>query len=181
MFDCKLDFMYLLLHYCYPSAITGYVPAPVEGLCYLHHGATYCINIKFSSMLSETTTTFFAPQLLINNGVTDISFYKNAFGAIEHFCLRNDDNSVHVAEFNINGAVFHLHEVTKPYFFTPGKHNGTTTIIGLFVPNVDEVMYKAIKAGAKEISAAKDYEYAYRQAEIEDPFGHRWLIEKKLA
>jgi len=51
----------------------------------------------------------------------------------------------------------------------------------LFVPNVGEVMYNAIKAGAKEISAAKDYEYAYRQGEIEDPFGHRWLIEKKLA
>ena len=132
-------------------------------------------------MLNETKTTFFAPQLLINNGVTDISFYEKAFGAIEHFCLRNDDNSVHVAELNINGAVFHLHEVMKPYFFTPQKHNGTTTIIGLFVPNVGEVMHNAIKAGAKEISAAKDYEYAYRQGEIEDPFGHRWLIEKKLA
>ena len=131
-------------------------------------------------MLGETKTTFFAPQLLIDNNVTDISFYERAFGATEHFCFRNDDNSVHVAELNINGAVFHLHEVTKPWFFTPGKYNGTTTIIGLFVPNVDEVMQNSIKAGAKEISAARDYEYAYRQGEIEDPFGHHWLIEKKL-
>ena len=131
-------------------------------------------------MLTETTTTFFAPQLLINNGVTDISFYEKAFGAKEHFCLRNDDNSVHVAELNIDGAVFHLHEVTKPWFFIPAKHNGTTAIIGLFVCNVDEVMQRAVKAGAKEISAARDYEYAYRQGEIEDPFGHHWLIEKKL-
>ncbi|MBV9963357.1 MAG: VOC family protein [Parafilimonas sp.] len=132
-------------------------------------------------MLSETKTIFFAPQLLIDNGVTDISFYEKAFGAKEHFCLRNDDNSVHVAELNISDAIFHLHEVTKPNFFTPGKYNGVTAIIGLFVPNVDEVMHKAIKAGAKEINAARDYEYAYRQGEIEDPFGHRWLIEKKLS
>ena len=69
-------------------------------------------------MLSETKTTFFAPQLLINNNVTDISFYERAFGATEHFCLRNDDNSVHVAELNIKGAVFHLHEVTRPCFFS---------------------------------------------------------------
>lgn len=48
------------------------------------------------------------------------------------------------------------------------------------MPNVDDVMQNAIKAGAKEISAARDYEYAYRQGEIQDPFGHRWLIEKKL-
>jgi len=132
-------------------------------------------------MLTETTTTFFAPQLLINNGVTDISFYEKAFGAIEHFCLRNNDNSVHVAELNIKGAIFHLHEVTKSYNFSPQKNNGITTIIGLFVPDVDEVMHTAVNAGAKQISAAKDYEYAYRQGEIEDPFGHRWLIEKKLS
>jgi PhnB protein len=117
---------------------------------------------------------------LINNGVKDISFYANAFGATENFCLRNEDDSVHVAELSIDGTIFHLHEVTKLYFFSPDKHNGTTAIIGLFVPDVDAVMNKAIAAGAEEISAAKDYEYNYRQGEIKDPFGHHWLIEKKI-
>ena len=131
-------------------------------------------------MTNENNKTFFAPQLLINNGVTDISFYEKAFGATENLCLKNDDNSIHVAELSVNGAIFHLHEVTKSYFFSPEKHNGSTTIIGLFVPNVDEVMSTAIKAGATEISAAKDYEYGYRQGEIKDPFGHHWLIEKKI-
>jgi PhnB protein len=131
-------------------------------------------------MATERNTTFFAPQLLINNGVTDISFYEKAFGATEHFCLRNDDNSIHVAELSINGVIFHLHEVTKPYFFSPEKHNGSTTIIGLFVENVQEVMNSAVKAGATEISATRDYEYGYRQGEIKDPFGHHWLIEKKI-
>ena len=130
--------------------------------------------------MNENPKPFFAPQLLINNGVKDISFYANAFGATENFCLRNDDDSVHVAELSIDGTIFHLHEVTKPYFFSPDKHNGTTAIIGLFVPDVDAVMNRAIAAGAEEISAAKDYEYNYRQGEIKDPFGHHWLIEKKI-
>ena len=130
--------------------------------------------------MNENPKPFFAPQLLINNGVKDISFYANAFGATENFCLRNEDDSVHVAELSIDGTIFHLHEVTKPYFFSPDKHNGTTAIIGLFVPDVDAVMNKAIAAGAEEISAAKDYEYNYRQGEIKDPFGHHWLIEKKI-
>ncbi|HZI68559.1 MAG TPA: VOC family protein [Hanamia sp.] len=130
--------------------------------------------------MNENPKPFFAPQLLINNGVKDISFYANAFGATENFCLRNEDDSVHVAEFSIDGTIFHLHEVTKPYFFSPDKHNGTTAIIGLFVPDVDAVMNRAIAAGAEEISAAKDYEYNYRQGEIKDPFGHHWLIEKKI-
>ena len=128
----------------------------------------------------EKSETFFAPQLLISNGVKDISFYAKAFGAKENLCLRNDDESIHVAELSIDGVIFHLHEVTKPYFFSPGKYNGTTTIIGLFVSDVAAVMNRAIDAGAREISPVRDYEYGYRQGEIEDPFGHHWLIQKKF-
>ena len=125
--------------------------------------------------------TFFAPQIFIPNGVTDISFYKNAFGATENLCFYNDDGSIHVAELSIDGAIFHIHEITaKPAFFAPEKYNGTTTLIGLFVSDVDAVMNTAIKAGAIEISPAKDFEYGYRQGEIKDPFGHHWLIEKKI-
>jgi PhnB protein len=131
-------------------------------------------------MTNKSDKPFFAPQLLINNGVKDISFYTKAFGATENLWFYNDDNSIHVTELSIDGAIFHLHEVTKPYFFSPEKHNGTTTIIGLFVPDVDVVMNNAIKAGATEITPAKDYDYGYRQGEIKDPFGHHWLIQKKI-
>jgi PhnB protein len=130
--------------------------------------------------MNEHLKPFFAPQLLINNGVKDISFYANAFGATENFCLRNEDDSVHVAELSIDGTIFHLHEVTKQHFFSPEKHQGTTAIIGLFVSDVGAVVNKAIQAGAIEISAVKDYEYGYRQGEIKDIFGHHWLIEKKI-
>ncbi len=130
--------------------------------------------------MSEHFKPFFAPQLFINNGVKDISFYANAFDAAENFCLRNDDDSVHVAELSIDGTIFHLHEVTKQHFFSPEKHHGTTAIIGLFVSDVSAVMNKALRAGAVEISPVKDYEYGYRQGEIKDPFGHHWLIEKKI-
>jgi len=131
-------------------------------------------------MTNNSDKPFFAPQLLINNGTKDISFYTKAFGATENLCFYNDDGSIHVAELSIDGTIFHLHEVTKPYFFSPDKHKGSTTIIGLFVPNVDDVMGSAIEAGAKEITPAKDYEYGYRQGEVEDPFGHHWLIQKKI-
>ncbi len=130
--------------------------------------------------MNDNLKPFFAPQLLINNGVKDISFYANAFDATENLCFRNDDDSIHVAELSIDGAIFHLHEVTKPHFFSPEKYNGTTAIIGLFVSDVSAVMNKAIQAGAIEISPVHDYEYGYRQGEIKDPFGHHWLIQKKI-
>jgi len=133
-------------------------------------------------MTTKDCKTFFAPELFINNGVKDISFYKNAFGALERLRFSNDDGSIHVVELSIDEAIFHIHEITaKQYFFSPDKNNGTTTCIGLFVSDVDEVMSKAIKAGAIEISSAQDYEYGYRQGTIKDPFGHYWQIQKKIS
>ena len=132
-------------------------------------------------MLTEDRKTFFAPELFVNNGVKDISFYEKAFGASEQMRFSNDDGSIHVVELCIDGAIFHIHEITaKPYFFSPGKNNGTTICIGLFVSDVDEVITNAIKAGAIEINAAQDYEYGYRQGTIKDPFGHYWQIQKKI-
>ena len=125
---------------------------------------------------------FFAPELIINNGVKDISFYQHAFGATQHLCFHNDDGSIHVAELSINDAIFHIHEVTDTrHFFPATKHNGTTVCIGLFVPDVDAVMAAAIAAGATEITPAQDHDYGYRQAMLKDPFGHLWQIQKKLS
>ena len=127
------------------------------------------------------TNTFFAPQLYIRSGVTDIDFYTQAFGAVELRRWTNDDGSIHVAELTINGMLFHLHEESfKAGRFDPSKYNGTTAMIGLFVTDVDAMMKRAIAAGAIEISPAQDYDYGYRQGEIKDPFGHHWMIEMKI-
>jgi PhnB protein len=132
-------------------------------------------------MTTKDSRPFFAPELFINNGIKDISFYEKAFGATEQMRFSNDDGSIHVVELSIDGALFHVHEITaKQHFFSPGKNNGTTVCIGLFVPDVDAVMNKAIKAGATEIDPARDYEYGYRQGKIRDPFGHYWQIQKKM-
>jgi PhnB protein len=77
--------------------------------------------------------------------------------------------------------VFHLHEETSNATqFNPRKHNGTTVLIGLFVPDVDTVMDSAIRAGAVVLSPAQSYDYGYRQGQIMDPFGHVWMIEMKI-
>jgi len=131
--------------------------------------------------MSEVNSTWFAPQLYINSGVSNIEFYTKAFGAIELRSWKNDDGTYHVAELSINGAMFHLHEEKpKAGQFSPEKINGTTTLIGLFVKDVDEVIRKAKEAGATIISPAQSYEYGYRQGEIKDPFGHHWMIEMKI-
>ena len=126
-------------------------------------------------------TTFFAPQLIVQNGAAAIEFYKKAFDIKELRRWSNEDGSVHVAELSFNGAMFHIRqESVEQSRLSPTTAKGNTMIIGIFVDDVDAIVDKAVKSGATLLNAAQDYEYGYRQANIKDPFGHEWLIEKKI-
>jgi PhnB protein len=129
-------------------------------------------------MSNSENSTHFAPELHIPKGTTEIDFYKK-FGATEHFCFRNEDGSIHVAELEFNGAIFHLHETMRDAL-EPVSAKGVTAVIGLFVPDVEAIMHQAIQAGATLINPTTDYEYGYRQGMFKDPFGHFWQIQKKI-
>jgi PhnB protein len=131
--------------------------------------------------MTSLSKIFFAPQLCIPSGVSDIGFYEKAFGAIEQQRWSNDDGTVHVAEFSIGEVLFHVHEEKiSAGHLSPGKAKGITTLIGLFVDDVDAFFNKAIEAGAVAIIPPTTFDYNYQQAEVRDPFGHIWLLEKKV-
>jgi PhnB protein len=131
-------------------------------------------------MTNQYRATYFAPELHIPNGTFNIDFFSK-FGATEHFCLRNDDGSIHVAEFEMDGAIFHLHETVRSFeTLEPISTKGVTSVIGLFVDDVHEVFNRALSAGAIEINAVTDHDYGYRQGMFKDPFGHYWQIQKKI-
>jgi PhnB protein len=110
-----------------------------------------------------------------------LEFYTNAFGARELRRFSNDDGSVHVAEMTIGDAIFHIHEeVGRNNQLSPETVKSTTLLIGLFVDDPDSMIKKALDLGAREISSIQDYDYGYRQGTIIDPFGHQWLIQKKI-
>jgi PhnB protein len=123
----------------------------------------------------------FAPQLVIPNGITDISFYIKAFDAEELRRFSNNDGTIHVSELSINGALFHLHEQTAhSNAVSPAANGGSTVTIGLMVDDVHAVMASSEAAGAIITSPVQDYDYGYRQGKFIDPFGHHWLIEKVI-
>jgi PhnB protein len=126
-----------------------------------------------------TIKTAFVPMLTIASGITDISFYARAFEAIELRVLRNDDNSIHVAELLVDGALLHLHE-DKPWagIVNPLTSDAVSAFIGLMVNDPHTVFEKAVTAGATIVTPMTDYDYGYQQGEIKDPFGHIWIIEK---
>ncbi len=125
--------------------------------------------------------TAFAPQLITSDGAAAIEFYKKAFGVEELQRWSNDDGSVHVAELSFQGTIFHIRqESVKQYNLSPATAGGNTVILGIFVNDVDAIIDRAVAAGATLLNAPQDYEYGYRQGNLKDPYGHHWLIEKKI-
>jgi PhnB protein len=126
-------------------------------------------------------SVYFAPQLTLRVLAPAVEFYKNAFGVTELRLFTNSDGSIHVAELSLGGAMFHLHEEM------PGSDEraaeslkGTTVLLGVFTEDPDALMARALAAGAREVSPMQDYEYGYRQGKLVDPFGHHWMIQKKI-
>ena len=131
-------------------------------------------------MTLTTNRTSFAPQLFIPSDVTDMSFHFKAFCAVEIRPWLNDDGSVHVAELSINGSIFHLHEERSAKRPLENKIKGVPTLIGVFVDDVDNVINKVLQAGVNLLSPAQDYDYGYRQGNIQNPFGYQWMIQTKI-
>lgn len=125
--------------------------------------------------------TVFAPHLISKNVLAGLEFYKKALDAIALRRWSNPDGSVQFAEMSIDGAIFHIHEeASRNHQLSPETVNAVTSLIGIFVNDPDRIMNNAVTAGAKVISPMQDYDYGYRQGVIVDPFGHQWLIQKKI-
>ena len=119
-------------------------------------------------------------MLIIPNGLTDVSFYTKAFGAVELRRFNNDDGTIHVVEFDLDGSVFHLHEQWETKLVSPEKAGASTVSVNIFVEDVDAVVAQAVAAGAKVTSPAQDFDYGYRQADLIDIYGHCWQIQKLI-
>ena len=125
--------------------------------------------------------TFFAPHLALKNVRAAMEYYQKAFDAKTLRQWDNDDGSVHVAEMEIDGAMFHLHEETpRSKQLSPDTVNATTLLIGIFVRDPHQVVKQASEAGGIIGNPVQDYDYGYRQGVVIDPFGHQWLVQCRI-
>lgn len=122
-------------------------------------------------------TTVNKPILSLMLAVTDtpaaVEWYKNALGAEVLWSLGS------VAGMEMEGASFFLHEPVESRFANPGELGITTVRVELFVDNPDEVIGRAIDAGAAGDKIVHEYSRpwgTHRQGGFTDPFGHVWHV-----
>ncbi|WP_091231408.1 glyoxalase/bleomycin resistance/extradiol dioxygenase family protein [Microbacterium sp. 3J1] len=126
------------------------------------------------------TATSLTPFLAIPGARDAIDFYRDVFGA----------RVVDVTEFG--GAVAHadldfglgrlqLGEPSPEYRLVPPPSGDDDCYsMGLYVANVDEVVRRAVEAGATVREAPSDFVSGDRFASIRDPFGVRWSVMTRI-
>jgi PhnB protein len=115
-------------------------------------------------------------MLTITNAKEAIGWYKKAFGAKEVMRLTEPNGNIAHAEIKIGDSIVMLAEENPAYNQSPKTLNGTSIILSIYVPNVDEIFNRAVNAGASTVFPVKDQFYGDRSGRIQDPFGHMWII-----
>lgn len=117
------------------------------------------------------------PYLIIKGAADAIEFYKKAFGATELLRMADPQGRVGHAEIKIGDSVIMLaDEHPSMGYRGPRSLGGSSVSILLYLPDVDDVFARAVKAGAKAQRAVANQFYGDRSGTLEDPFGHVWTV-----
>ena len=115
--------------------------------------------------------------IAVGDAAQAIEFYSKAFGAREKFRLTEPSGRIGHAELDFDGITLMLSDEYPEHGIRgPQALGGTTVTIHLHVDNADEMIHRAVQAGAKLEMEPADHFYGERSGSIRDPFGHRWNI-----
>ena len=126
-------------------------------------------------MESTNPKTVISIMLAVPDTPKAVEWYAKALGARLLWSLGS------VAGLEVDGAPFFLHEPVKNSFQSPKAIGMTTARVELFVDQPDEVIGRAVKAGATggDIQDHIAPWGTHRQGGFTDPFGHHWLVGDK--
>ena len=117
------------------------------------------------------------PHLVCAGAAKAIEFYKQAFGAEEGARLPGPDGRLMHATVKIGDSqVMLVDEMPEWGALGPKSLNGSPVTIHLYVDDVDAVVARAVKAGAKVTMPVADQFWGDRYGKLEDPFGHHWSV-----
>lgn len=117
------------------------------------------------------------PYLCVADARAAIEFYGHAFGATETFRLVEPGGRVGHVELDFAGTTLMLcEEFPEIDVRRPDPERGHSHSLHLHVDDADEVVARAVAAGARLAMAPRDHFYGERSGTVIDPFGHRWNI-----
>ncbi|MFC4668513.1 VOC family protein [Seohaeicola nanhaiensis] len=118
------------------------------------------------------------PYLVAKGAETAIKFYVQVFDAKEIFRLTDpEDGRIGHAELSIGGSEIYLADEYPDFgALSPDTLGGSPVTLHILVADCDATVAAAEQAGALVLRLPADQSYGERVAQVQDPFGHRWMI-----
>ncbi|HZQ22173.1 MAG TPA: VOC family protein [Terriglobales bacterium] len=121
------------------------------------------------------------PSLTVHDAKKAIEFYKKAFNAEPREVHYTPDGKVMHATLKIGDSLIMLvDEFPEWGSFSPQSKPGAGFSLHIYVPNVDEVYDRAVKAGATVEMPLADQFWGDRYGKLADPFGHKWSVGTRV-
>ncbi len=122
-----------------------------------------------------------APHLIVRDGEAAIAFYRRAFDAVElyrspmpagvgiHAQLRIGASTVLIS----TESLMHIPDL---HVRSPETLDGSSTILELYVDDVDSAYQRAVDAGATPTLPPSNQFFGDRYGQLRDPLGHIWAL-----
>jgi PhnB protein len=128
-------------------------------------------------------------HLMVPRGREAVDFYTRAFGGellyaseipggrIVHAHVRIGDSVIMLTEEHLQeSGQASSEERFQVKLKSPNTLGGTTTMLEMYVDDVDAAFPRALEAGAKIVLEPADMFYGDRYGILADPFGHLWAV-----
>jgi PhnB protein len=121
------------------------------------------------------------PMLVCRDAAAEIEFCKTAFAAVELSRRTAKDGSVVHATLKIHQSLFMVHDVSPQLSSKAPELDGSSPVVTyLYGDEVDSLMERAVRAGARILLPAEDQFWGDRVGRIVDPSGHVWNIASRI-
>ncbi|MDD1623690.1 MAG: VOC family protein [Methylococcaceae bacterium] len=102
--------------------------------------------------------------------------YKKAFGATELMRLNMPDGKIAHAELKIGDSMFMISDENPDWCLSsPQTLGGSPVTLYLYMPDVDEMVQKAVAAGGTIYNEPQDHGFMYAHG-YQDLGGHIWEL-----
>jgi uncharacterized glyoxalase superfamily protein PhnB len=111
-----------------------------------------------------------------------VTFYQKAFGFVKRGIMNGPDGKPMHAELRLRDATLMLGpENPQRGARTANTIGGSPAVLYLMTENVDKVIAKAVKLGAKPMGPVMDMFWGDRVGTIVDPDGNTWMISTHMS
>jgi len=114
------------------------------------------------------------PYLIVDGAAKIIDFAQKAFDAkLDHEATKRPDGSIMHASLRIGDSMLMISDASE-------HAKATTTMLYLYVGDVDATYQKALKAGGTSVMEPADQFYGDRSGGVKDVAGNQWWLGKHI-